>query len=302
MGDVVMLKKYLIKISLVVFSIALSSCQTTSSGNFAQYQLGQTVESIFNFGHIQVPLPEGQWKIVGIRDYLNNQATRHAQAFLVLEGKSTYKTLLYVTTAMDFNTNGYVVAKECERKDVHHVVKLANYSGREQNCWWVNHIAAYISDKNLKKKHYAALDKYLKTRGIKQPKNIVSVNYRVADISNFANIRFYFNPDAEDITPSNEAAWSTSDWHRDKIKQFPEKVIFVGRLKEWGANWHPKIVAGFNNKLGFSAPKAAKTPSTFNKKTGSVESRLKELKSLLDKGLLSKKEYDVKKQKILEGI
>jgi hypothetical protein len=85
-------------------------------------------------------------------------------------------------------------------------------------------------------------------RHIKTPEIHVSAHFRLADKSSYLNAIYYFDPEAEAIRTPPVSSWGESDWHREYIQTYPEKVAYIERLRHWADAWMVQLRSAFNSK------------------------------------------------------
>ena len=81
---------------------------------------------------------------------------------------------------------------------------------------------------------------------------MVYVRFRLANENNFLDIIHMINPDIEGIKPTRRASWKESEWHKDNIVSYPEKLKYIEKLKTWANNKMSDIEAGFSVNPGVS--------------------------------------------------
>ena len=154
---------------------------------------------------------------------------------------------------------------------------------------------------------------FYKENSIPFPRTMIDVFHHFAGPRTLLNVHYLFHPESDGITQDYSASFNTSDWHVSNFNKDPAKVSYVAKLKAWGEEWHPAVKAGFEGKLDkyiASKPQQPPTPLAVGPTTNAVnppsgtgvEGRLENLKSLLDKGLITPQEYDQKKAEILRGL
>lgn len=233
--------------AVLLVTLAVSACQTTQ-GRINEYPSGKVVRSTIEVDTMQIPLPEGEWIVAGTEQYNNNVRTPIGRLVLLQLDKKKVKMAVYVTASLGYGGGGYVIKSTCERRDMLHVQKVANYGGGEQDCWWIKHVQPRFTSSDLSKKAFAEADQFMKSRGLTMPLNAIDVGYRFASESRLLDVDYYVNPEVEGIAPSVHAARATSDWHRDRLAVDPAKVAYVEKLKTWGAEWYEKVRLGFYGK------------------------------------------------------
>ncbi|MCG8511309.1 MAG: hypothetical protein MI741_18990 [Rhodospirillales bacterium] len=194
---------------------------------------------------MQIPLPEGEWVLVGLREYSINGP--FASGVLARFDGDTVFQLTSFDVPLSWGP-GYVASKLCERDDVHFTKRKANQAGGNQDCWIVNHWRMTGGGQRLPLQWDQALE-YAVENGISVPINMMTVEYRRATSHRMMNVNYFFNPEAEGFPPPKYADWSTSDWHRDRARLDPKRAAYIETIKAWGEAWKVQVDAGFDGKL-----------------------------------------------------
>ena len=62
----------------------------------------------------------------------------------------------------------------------------------------------------------------------------------------YLDVTYLYNPESVGFISSFPSDWSTSDWHINRIHQYPERLSYIEKLKEDHIEMHKKIKLGFN--------------------------------------------------------
>jgi len=195
---------------------------------------------------ISIPLPDGDWKLIDYNVRIYNKGTSFGEGYLIQEKDNIATGLVEFEISLDTIGQGYALSEACGNLAFIHRVSKANYNGREQDCWWIDNEGTKrmsgIADQNNRAWNYIA------TNNIKMPVEMVSVNYRRASRTRLMHVFYSFNPEITGISPSKyfdsyHSEWSTENLHRDS-----KKNKFINKLKIWGAEFDPRVSAGFNRR------------------------------------------------------
>jgi len=111
--------------------------------------------------------------------------------------------------------------------------------------------------------------------------------------------------DGHEALPS-QLDWRSSDWHRDRIAQSPERAAYVAKLKAWGEKQWQLFELGMHNKLPASPVAVPGTTAQTNTpppaEGRTPTERLQVLKQLFDQKLITQEEYDRKKAEIIKSM
>ena len=286
------------KILILFASLALSAC----AGNYQapKYQVGQSFQDSFISGYkTSVPLPAGKWNLVGYSQKSNNVGKTMNSALLIQTEGNNLARFIDVLAPDDITQWGYLPAEFCKRTDVLHIVRRINQDGEDggkQDCWGINHWRMTLGDNS--DGYWLQAMNHMRNKGIRVPINALVVIYRKANMNRFVQVVYGFNPELEGFNPPNQADWSVSDWHKDRYYTDNDKVKYIQELKDWGVVWENRVVAGFGGGVSTSAPPPPTNQSGFD----AVSEKLKQLKKLMEDGVITEHDYETRKQKILDGL
>ncbi len=123
------------------FSILLAALTVATSVSAQdKLTLNQTYRDVirlnYNSGSTQIPLPPGEWVLVGLEEYLSSLNTPMVRGYLarVINNDLSGLIWFYMNTGL---SDGYWSASSfCERENVLFMKKIRNYDG-DVNCWAV---------------------------------------------------------------------------------------------------------------------------------------------------------------------
>jgi len=256
-------------------------------------------------GGQNIPLPDGVWEVAASKTTTNNHATPILFVILFQEVNSRLSKAMYFSTPLSGDPNGvgYLESKTCRRDNMHYRITDENVSGGDQDCRWVNHYRVTLKGSTTKLKGDAG--EYLAKRGISYPNHLIESGHRFADVSSFLNVHYYFSPDYDGFEDYRRTTWSDSPWHPQNTSGSDNKNQYIRRIRTWTDKWHGMVKAGFAGALPtVSSVRSKPTVSAPNPaaKSGKVSERLERLKKLMKDGLITKDEYDQKRQTILDSL
>jgi len=262
---------------------------------------GHKLVGSFQVDRVIIPLPEGTWIVAGNHIWRNNLNTPSLYILLVQMDEGMVRGAIRGRVSEEYNSNGYVASKDCERRDMHFVQKFANYIAKEQDCYWLDHWQIPLDKPN---KSDLQARKYVESQGARFPAVMLAAGYRFADRGRIMEFNYLFNPELAGFPPAMQTTWAKSDWHRDSIETDLDRTMYVQTLIDWAAEAYPTVKAGFKGKkLEIPLPSiGVGMPVSLHYEKKSVEDRLRELKSLQDKGLISDEEASKKRKQILEDL
>lgn len=213
---------------------------------------GDVVTGSLDVNDKKIPLPPGNWTVLGTRA-LGQGAATPGIATVLVNPKSNPFAVRVITNTSPGQGWGWKLSRSCLRQDLLFQKVIAKVDGGDQRCWWVNHTRMTRGSRTAPDIVQAL--EYARKRNMKLPVTALLVGYRFADIYDILIVRYYFNPEGEGFNPPNDATWVTNDWHKDRIATDPKKIAYAERIRKWGEGWFPRIQSGFNNEAGAGAPK-----------------------------------------------
>ena len=243
-------------LAVAALGVLLAGCGTAA--NQDALVVGNQYEGFITVGGggLQVPLPEGEWRLVGTSLYADR---------MEIDGVLIRTKQRRVSRLVDF----YVISgpqlrglrssyKFCGRKDIIFMGKSEFYANTgmygwgEQDCWGINHWPMTFS--GSVPKHLLALRDYVEANGLVLPSTMIAVHYRRGGKGKFFSLNYYFNPELEGIPPPQQVEWRTSDWHRDRYFLDPKKKAYIEKLIKWGAELHAQVDKGFRGRFKRGTP------------------------------------------------
>ena len=214
---------------LLIVILSLLWCSTSyAATSYHNYAEGDIVENVLVFGKksdIKIPLPEGKWEVgaIHMRRTKGTRTKIHEVALFQFKD-DTYKGAVLINVSE--KVNGYwVTPKWCKRKSVYFI--KTNVSGKNYNCWFVNHFRTSMSHeaKGIDKK----IVDYLVNKRIKIPDIAIYSQHESARQSKGINIfmQYFVNPELEGIDPPIGLDWNTSEYQKTKVFNHPKKEKFL---------------------------------------------------------------------------
>ncbi len=221
---------------LLILLAALAVATSASAQD--ELKLNQTYRDVirlhFPAGKTQIPLPEGEWELLGLLDDTDaNLNTRMWRVYLARIEHDTLVGQVTIDVSHDLPVGTWLAVGFCDRENIYFIEAKSNRDG-DVDCWAVHRVR--IRPEHWKEGRKQMLDSLL-SRDVNveiPPKMIRAVFYR-ASTDNFLRILYYF--------------------HRYPLGR---PIITREDIKTWGRKWKPKVDAGFLVKL--EAFKAKETP------------------------------------------
>ncbi len=200
-----------------------------------------------------LPLPEGQWKVVG-RGFedeykfftliLEKDIEKRPQVIIIIR-KSTLKNA----------SKGYKSSDKLKRTDLLYVnaIKNAPSASSGVDGWLIDH--RRLSFEGEKRQAVQELEKYVIDNKLIIPGNFIVTEHILTGAAKAAygggaspkylNYKINVNPEAYGFAPPANAEWSLSDWNILKINSDPKKVVFIEKLKDEGGVFHKRLQEAF---------------------------------------------------------
>ena len=233
-----------------------------------QLKLNQTYRDVirldFSAGKTQIPLPEGEWELLGLQEDLNNVDIRMWRVYLARVENDTLVGQVSFSINTDLWDYGWTSVDYCDRHFYFKEVK----SNRENDvdCWVVNR--APIEPHRDGGEGRNQMYKTLLARNVSIPRRMNRAVFIRATTDNYLRINYYFHPSPPVVENTNLGDFTTR-----------------GAIKNWGERWKPKVDAGFLGELKDFKAKEALAPVKQSPKTSLWEEQRElsrsEVRSLL---------------------
>lgn len=230
-------------ISVILLAVLAACASINVYDPVTDLPVGKTYQGTVPFNNMEIPLPEGQWTVIG------RGATNDSKFYEIYMFNGKNQDLLHIQRESPINTyQGYVHSRYLARTDMHHVVVKNNNRGQPQDGWLINHFRFSMSiDLSQAKKE--ARD-YLVKHNFALPGNYIQIHHRFAghtiQRSKFLAYNHFHNPETSGFDPPVNAEWGSSDWHPLKISNDPKKKAYLAKLEKEGENSHAKLKAVFD--------------------------------------------------------
>lgn len=220
---------------------------------FKDMPLGKKVSNPLPIGKVHVPLPEGDWVVIG-RNVTETGATGGAMTAGgtmgtlmlgdIVGGKLRGYVLIYTTLEYP-RGNKWTKPKDCSRTDTLLVRNEELPQVHSFFCWTINH---YSMRFNPKVPSVAEASQYFKDNNVSFPDTMLGVKFIISVGIKHHRVTYHWNPEFEGIAPSKNSVWAQNDWHKSRIHQFPDKAQYAEKTKIWATGWREKIKADFDKE------------------------------------------------------
>lgn len=262
---------------------------------------GHKLVGSFQVDRVIAPLPEGTWVVAANEIWRNEENAPLLHIWLVQIDKDVVRGAIEGWISTQYRRKRYRRNPNCKRTDMHFIQQFAKFVGYRQDCYWVSN---WRNPGTKPREADLRAVAFVESQGVRFPSVMIAVGYRFADRGRTMGFRYFFNPELAGFPPAKQTSWDESEWHRDKVATDLNRSFYVQILIDWATEAYPTVKAGFRgNALELPPwPTFAESQGTIDSKHKSVEDRLRELKSLQDKGLISDEEVSEKRKQILSDL
>lgn len=209
---------------------------------------GKKYVGTINVRNMELPLPEGEWEVVGSSFY---RGRKYVNIILEKDIENKPDTVIVITRDTLSNSyNGYKSNSDLKRTNMLHVVSNKNKKQEAIDGWFINH-KRYSSPNEKASNANKQSFKHIIDNKLVMPGNLIMARHIFTGPnkqSKYLTYTIHFNPETRGFAPPANAEWSSSDWNILKINNDPKKVAFVDKIKEEQAIFHEKLHTVFIKK------------------------------------------------------
>jgi uncharacterized membrane protein len=218
---------------------------------------GKLYTSNFEIAGKQIPLPEGQWRLIaernvpaGIDPALGDDLR---QMIFVQLQEQVVSALIVATANIAPSTSGWGTSRDCTRPDIL-MATLRYQSAMDVSCSFINHVVTAAGDQA------SVLDAELARRSKAEswsvPATWLMAGFRISDRRDMIDVRYHFNPELA-IPPRAARPWPANPWSRPAVSASRNRAAVVARLSSWAAASQEMLEEGFRHRLpaGTSLPR-----------------------------------------------
>ena len=207
---------------------------------------GQTYRGTVSFADRLLPLPRGEWLVVGSNDGHLSDGRAAASAMLarIEQGRAGAIVLLFGSATPDPAHAGFMPDYTCQVPDVLYGRVLADVDHGPQECWSID--ALYTP--NWRAPTAPAVLRAgmgdLDQRGAVPPQALLRVFYRYADQDRWLSATYMFGAESAGV-----AMGAPADWTAVGLSRSPDRKAFFLKVRQWMARWQPLVKQGFAGNL-----------------------------------------------------
>lgn len=223
---------------------------------FKDLPLGKKVSNPLSIGKIHVPLPEGEWVVAGRRvgqaravgAGTHNDETM-ADVILVDIADGTLRGLISIYTVLDYGKlRRWSKTDFCKNENLFYRQEDEIPGLHSYFCWGVTHHRMGGSANFAGRDHIKERTEFLASKNVAMPAVMMAAEFHIASGPKLLNVVYRRNPDLKKIPPSQTGEGRTSDWHKSRIHQFPDKAQYAEKMKIWATGWREKVKADFDKE------------------------------------------------------
>ncbi len=252
------------------------------------------------------PLIEGQWSVEYNKVRENDSSSSFRDINLFQFDGAKLKLGAEYSIKIEGHTNRWI-DEPCKVEPTLYKNKFGT-SLWKQKCLVIEPITFLQSNNDATRNALASLAK----RGIKNDFNSLRITYtRYGDSGKFMRVRFHLFPSNYGLENPVTGIINTSPWSPPNVASDPAKNRFLSALTSYAEYMASELDKAYDSNEArapineFIYPEKVQKVNTdtndSNSSAPSKEVRLKDLKAIFDKGLISKEIYDAQQNRILSS-
>ena len=207
--------------------------------------IGTVYSTTFDLAGRQVPLPQGDWVLVGdgfeILPSVRGGAGDAVESVVLfrVEGEAVPAFVIAHRNRIGVD-NGWGVASDCDRTDIHAAVTY-DAAAAHGFCGFVNHVVTAVDGRSATSWKQAVA--YAQAHRLALPPTWLMAGFRLSDPTDVVDVRYHFDPALAGMPTPTDAGWSDSRWSKAAVAGRPTAVG-----EGWGdAAWRWAGYAAFWN-------------------------------------------------------
>ena len=204
----------------LVFAILILSALAGEPAHAAVAPIGTVFSGFLPFAGKQIPLPEGEWVLVGD----GYQALPGAEGapgdpiedvVLFKRAKGPVPAFIIAHRNLVSRDDGWGVAADCDREDILATVSWDSADGHGF-CGFVNHVMTAVTDDSAES--WKQANAYAHQLNLTLPSTWLMAGFRLSNNSDVVDVRYNFDPALAGFPPAEAVkSWSDSPWAKDRI-------------------------------------------------------------------------------------
>jgi hypothetical protein len=193
-----------------------------------------------------VPLPEGEWEVLRVREYdgrrtrpndYSNPPRMIDVALVQRDGPRILMLMRVVTLREPTNVTRWTQPDPCDRTDTLHRNPYDS-AAWERTCLLVDHTTGFLAGSRAA--DFADLRQWVAKEAVELPSTALhSVFARVAAHENF-RVQVWANPALRNLDAA-ETRWAASPFHRDWLDKDPARRQYVADFVAWSEGYATRL-------------------------------------------------------------
>jgi hypothetical protein len=205
---------------LFILAVLAVAAIAGSGAEAAVAPIGTVFTGFLPFAGKEIPLPEGDWVLVG-DGYQTLSAAEGAPSdviedvVLFKQAKDAVPAFIIAHRNLVSRTDGWGIAPDCDRDNILATVNWDDADGHGF-CGFINHVQTAVTAESAESWKQATA--YAGQWNLKLPPTWLMAGYRLSDSSDVVDVRYHFDPSLAGF-PSLVAArsWRDSAWGKDRV-------------------------------------------------------------------------------------
>lgn len=255
-------------------------------------------------GKFTLPLPPGEFRLIFSTTTTTTASVPIARAVYGQLHDGRVSSLVVLSSNISPIAGSWTREPSiCERNDVYFAFADRNFDRKNGDCWIVDFFATQVGQNGTE--YMSKGLGWARSQGASGV--MVGTAAFVSRGSYYIAARYYFNPDLAGIAPLPASVRRAANpWRVESYREDPAKADFYAKLQVFGAALHGDMRSSLNGVVHFPTlppvlPDLSKPVATVAAPS-SAETRLRGLKDMAERGLISAEEYEAKKKQILDGL
>ncbi len=241
------------RIVLAAFALLLSAA-AASAQSVHTLPVGSVFEGKVAFARSEVPLPPGKWTLASAGEDMsrtNGETVRIRLPFanLIQIDGGRLSALVTILGTLNDDRNGWGRDANCDRTDLLYVAADKNFRDTDQWCSYANHLVRSWVTNDQTRPRVATLYEYLRQANVKPPQTMLMTTARFARNGEFINVSYEVDPQMHGGPGAKFALWPTSEWHPQRIQDYPEHRAYADKWIEWSKPVLDGLKEGFGRTL-----------------------------------------------------
>lgn len=212
--------------------------------------VGSMVTGVLSIADKQVPLPEGQWALVG----LGHEPWQGPSpgAYGAIANLVLFRLVgSVVDAALEVNVNelaasdGWGLPADCARADLALAV-IRYQSGWDGSCFFVTHTLAVTPQPS---KAWQEALRFAVEAELIMPPLWLTTGFRVANRRDLIDARLHVSPTTRGVPVEIPTSWSESAWYGERLVEDARRSKLAADMARWAVRYGDVLEAGLKNRL-----------------------------------------------------